>query len=370
MILQFLRSRQRPAEPILARHETTLLDECSFYGLDALAQKIRGETCPLDLLLADRRLREMEQAAREEPAAYQRTLLVDVHTAQTSPLPREALEQPLLLTQEPKPTLQGTFEDFHTRLDAFSGGLLRDLADAGIQNLVIAGGSVAGCVVAEQRACVARVEHARGARNSVRVHSTGRGGSHPNPRGRYRRLPAHLHRRGGGHTRKAPRISSEKPGEAGPQEAFAGDALQKHGHLLPRLWAERLATAGAGAHPRSHLRSPARAAFHSTRRPPTPKVILSVVQSTLGLLLDFDCVFVPDAWLWPAPLEVPAAVQHAESDRIVAASLTSWRTARSTRLPADCARSATFRVVPERCDLLTSMPQVPPLRAPNPARDS
>ncbi len=143
-ILQFLRSGQRPAEPILARHATTLLDECAFYGIDSLAQKIRGETCPLDLLLSDRRLREKEMMARNDPAAYEKEMLIDVHAVETTPLPREALELPLLLTQEAKPVMQGSFEDFHRRLDVFSGGLLKELA--GIPGLVIAGGSVIGAL--------------------------------------------------------------------------------------------------------------------------------------------------------------------------------------------------------------------------------
>jgi len=144
VILQFLRSRQRPAEPILARHATTLLDECAFYGIDSLAQKIRGETFSHDLLLSDRRLREKEKKARDDPAAYEKEMLIDVHSVETAPLPREALELPLLLTQEAKPIMKGSFEDFHARLDVFSGGLLKELAD--IPGLVFAGGSVIGAL--------------------------------------------------------------------------------------------------------------------------------------------------------------------------------------------------------------------------------
>ena len=43
VILQYLRTRQRPSEPILARQASALLDECAFYGLDPLTQKIKGE---------------------------------------------------------------------------------------------------------------------------------------------------------------------------------------------------------------------------------------------------------------------------------------------------------------------------------------
>jgi hypothetical protein len=139
-MLQYLRSRQRPPEPILAQHATSLLDECAFYGLESLATKIRGLTCPLDLLHADRRLREREMLARDDSPAHAKEMLINVHTADATPLPPEALELPLLQRQHAAPALQGCFEDFHRRLDNFSGGLLKELAD--VPNLVIAGGSV------------------------------------------------------------------------------------------------------------------------------------------------------------------------------------------------------------------------------------
>ena len=128
VILQFLRSRQRPAEPVLAKHSTALLDECNYYGLDSLAQQIRGETCPLDLLLSDRLLRERETAAREDPEAYEKSLLIDVHMADTSTLERTSLELPLLLTEVLPPVLQGGFSEFKQRLNTFSGDLLQELS--------------------------------------------------------------------------------------------------------------------------------------------------------------------------------------------------------------------------------------------------
>ncbi len=143
VLLQFLRCKQRPAEPILAKHGTTLLDECNFYGLESLAQKIRGETCPMDLLLPDRLLRERETTARGDPGAHE-TMLIDVHAAGASPLDRTSLEVALLLTEVPPPFLKDGFPEFHERLDNFSGGLLSELKD--IRGLVFAGGSVIGAL--------------------------------------------------------------------------------------------------------------------------------------------------------------------------------------------------------------------------------
>jgi hypothetical protein len=143
VILQYLRSRQRPGEPILARHATTLLDECAFYGLESLAEKIRGWTCPLDLLLSDRSLRERERSARDDPGNHKATL-IDVHAAVTTPLSRESLELPLLRQEVPPPVLEGSFEDFWTRLNNFSGGLIEELAD--VPCLIVAGGAVIGAL--------------------------------------------------------------------------------------------------------------------------------------------------------------------------------------------------------------------------------
>ena len=73
--------------------------------------------------------------------------MVDVHGVDldATSLPREALQQPLLLTAEPKPTMIGTFDEFRERLDNFSGGLLKELSE--IRGIVVAGGSVVGALM-------------------------------------------------------------------------------------------------------------------------------------------------------------------------------------------------------------------------------
>ena len=102
----------------------TLRKPLRFYGLDCFAQKIRGETCELDLLQQDRHLRVNESIARDDPTSHQKTMLIDVHTADVSPQPRTSLEQPLLLQDVPPPTLKGGFLEFWEHLNAFSGELL------------------------------------------------------------------------------------------------------------------------------------------------------------------------------------------------------------------------------------------------------
>ena len=116
-----------------------------FYGLDCLAQKILGQTCDMDLLESDRRIRENEVIARQDPKAHEKTMLIDVFGAETSPLARASLELPLLLADMPPPTLQSTtVTDFYDRLNNFSGELLQELK--GVPGLVWAGGAVIGAL--------------------------------------------------------------------------------------------------------------------------------------------------------------------------------------------------------------------------------
>ena len=120
------------------------VQECAFYGLESLAEKIRGWTCPLDLLLSDRNLRERERSARDDPGGAHKATLIDVHAAVTTPLSRESLELPLLRQEVPPPALEGSFEDFWTRLNNFSGGLIEELAD--VPGLIVAGGAIIGAL--------------------------------------------------------------------------------------------------------------------------------------------------------------------------------------------------------------------------------
>jgi hypothetical protein len=66
--------------------------------------------------------------------------VLDVHKADTQPRPREDLQQPLLMSEVPRPTLRGGFLAFYERMNSLSGGLMDDLRN--IPRAVIAGGSV------------------------------------------------------------------------------------------------------------------------------------------------------------------------------------------------------------------------------------
>ena len=54
VLLQFLRSCQRPALDLVDKH--ALLNECNFFGCEWLAQILRGEISPYDLRAEDRAL--------------------------------------------------------------------------------------------------------------------------------------------------------------------------------------------------------------------------------------------------------------------------------------------------------------------------
>ena len=134
ILLQYARTLQRPPQTVLDKHGDGLLAECRFFGNESLAEKIRGETCALDLRPLDRRIREQERLAKENPSEYAKEMLIDLFGAPSTvprQQPRETLELPLLLTGFDAPTLvKGlTFSLFRERLNVFSGDLLEELKD-------------------------------------------------------------------------------------------------------------------------------------------------------------------------------------------------------------------------------------------------
>ena len=138
VLLQFLRTRSRPPESVLA-NKFALLCECDFFGCEAFAQVLRGESSPFDLRPDDRALRLREQFARRDACTYN---LVDLFNTSTAVRPREELQIPILeLSSIARPHLAvGSFQEFYKRLDSWSGHLIDDLGS--IPGLVIAGGSV------------------------------------------------------------------------------------------------------------------------------------------------------------------------------------------------------------------------------------
>ena len=138
-----MRTGCRPSQNIVAEKRQALLAECEYFQVDWLTQKIRGEICVCDLRPADRLLHRDEEEARSDPASFK---LIDVFNEDMSSLPRDVLDLPLLFSDKPKPELKGTYQDFVTRLDRFSGGIVTDLQEVNIAGIVIAAGSFWGRV--------------------------------------------------------------------------------------------------------------------------------------------------------------------------------------------------------------------------------
>ena len=143
VVLQFLRCCCRPSERVLQANREELLLECDFYGIEWLAQMLRGEISPFDLRAEDRALRRREEEAKSDPPGA--GLLLDVHMAQAAPRPRDELQLPILFEGTTRQVLSGSFHDFYTRLDKWTGGLLEDLR--GVPGLVFAGGAVLSALV-------------------------------------------------------------------------------------------------------------------------------------------------------------------------------------------------------------------------------
>jgi len=145
LVLQFLRNRCRPPQRVLDTYGEELLIESDFFGIDCLSHHIRGEISPFDLRAEDRALRRREEQARMDPKAFERELLLDVHSADMGQRSCYALQLPLLFDGAARPALSGSFSDFYERLNDWSGGLVEDLSN--VPSLVFAGGSVLSALV-------------------------------------------------------------------------------------------------------------------------------------------------------------------------------------------------------------------------------
>jgi hypothetical protein len=143
ILLEWMRTLERPSEKHLSDYGDAIMKECAFFGIETgLPDIVQGSLAPdFYMRYTDRRINADEDAAQADPFAYHQGLLLDVHKEADMQLrPREDLQQPLLLTKAPRPTVQGDYSVFYQRMNRFSDGLLDELRE--IKNIVIAGGSV------------------------------------------------------------------------------------------------------------------------------------------------------------------------------------------------------------------------------------
>lgn len=134
-LLQFMRSKTLPGRTILNDIKHLLLQECGYYGMTHMAQRIKGELSLYDLRFADRAVKDDER-------------LFDLFNVDLSPADPAALQIPLLprfvKPQRIRPA--SSYYEFRQRFQKLSGGLMHHLAiDDG--SIIFAGGAVIGAIV-------------------------------------------------------------------------------------------------------------------------------------------------------------------------------------------------------------------------------
>ena len=99
-ILQFMRTTLCPTWAYIAQTRQNLLDECEYFGLEHLAQRLRGETSPHDLRPEDRQIK-LEGLAGGSP--------VNLFETDISALDPDTLQLPLLPSKAKRATVVGSY---------------------------------------------------------------------------------------------------------------------------------------------------------------------------------------------------------------------------------------------------------------------
>ncbi len=136
-LLEFMRAGARPPQQVVVQFKDALLEECKYFGLDAMAHALRGQISPFDMRYEDRCIVEEERREGDHQ-------LFDVFKTDLAPPPRADLKLPMLLGKMDSPVVLGAYDDVVGRLDNFSGGIINVLKS--IPNVVLAGGSVIGAL--------------------------------------------------------------------------------------------------------------------------------------------------------------------------------------------------------------------------------
>ena len=138
-LLEFMRSRVRPSNEVLANYKAGLVSECEYFGLAWMLSDLRGEISLYDMPPEDRIIR------RAEMDGCSPCVLHNIFSSDFPFIPRAHMGMPLLMSGAPQPIICERYECAYDRLDAFTGGLLEAFKD--IPGLVIAGGAVVSALV-------------------------------------------------------------------------------------------------------------------------------------------------------------------------------------------------------------------------------
>ena len=114
-----MRTTLCPNWAYVAQARQNLLDECEYFGLEHMAQRLRGETSSYDMRPEDRYIKLDESAGCS---------LVDLFDTDFSALDPDMLQLPLLPSKTKRATVVGSYEDIAERFEQISGGLAREVA--------------------------------------------------------------------------------------------------------------------------------------------------------------------------------------------------------------------------------------------------
>ena len=146
-LLQFLRAHTGPPQSYLKAHKEALLEECRFFGLHHMEDRLRGLTSDYDLGPEDRRLKvEETDMLNNTPEGWQKSFLLDVFAEDSTPIAATTVGVPLLRsTANTRPLMKCRgVEHFKARFQALSGDTFNAIEK--IDGITIAGGSVMGAL--------------------------------------------------------------------------------------------------------------------------------------------------------------------------------------------------------------------------------
>ena len=141
IILQALRTFQRPDPHLVHEFGARLINECRYFGINWLEGDVAGNIGTWHLRPRDRILQEQELAGCVR--------VVGVFADKFEKEPAQHLELPLLFDRRrrPAPQLAASMEVALNRLNEFSKGLVGKLT--GIDGIVLAGGAVVNSLVSD-----------------------------------------------------------------------------------------------------------------------------------------------------------------------------------------------------------------------------
>ena len=157
VLLQFLRAGTLPSQQYIRAHREALLEECKFFHIAHLEDRIHGHTSIYDLRLQDRLVKE--QDAQSRSSLGDSSVLVNLFATNTSPLDPIDLELPLLKATTSRVAVNCDYATFFARYHALAEGLVGELAK--LPGIAFAGGSVVGALtqsnIGDRKTCTCTI---------------------------------------------------------------------------------------------------------------------------------------------------------------------------------------------------------------------